>query len=160
MNLIIIFTAQYVFLINIFIFLSYVAYLWLRQRKSFHSFLLLSVVSFPLSLAIAKILARFIYEPRPFVVDHTKPLIAHVADNGFPSDHVLLTTTIAAVIFAFNKKLGTVLFVVTLLIGAARVVAGVHHPLDIFGSMVIAIAVTAVTYSFLPVVRSRFVSRL
>ena len=117
---------------------------------------ILTIVSFPLTYIVAKISSVFVNDPRPFVVEHTKPLISHVADNGFPSDHVLLAMAITVVIFTFHKKLGIALFVITILIGAARVAAGVHHPLDIFGSMVIAIFVTATANYLLPIVYSRF----
>lgn len=146
MNFVIIFTAQYIFLISIGTFFAYTGYLWLKQRKTFFSVLLLSVISFPLSFIVAKILAHFIYNPRPFVVSHVKPLFAHAADNGFPSDHMLLTMTIASVVFVYNKKLGILLTVVAVCIGTARVLANVHHVEDIVGSAVIAIVASGVAF--------------
>ncbi len=127
MNSLIIITAQYVFFVYILLFILYVAYLWLHQRSKFLSFLLLSIISFPLSLNIAKILAHFIYDLRPFVVGHIKPLFVHAADNGFPSDHILLTMTIASVVIVYNKKLGILLTTIAICIGTARVLAHIHH---------------------------------
>lgn len=96
---------------------------------------------------IAKISALFINDPRPFVARHIQPLIPHVADNGFPSDHTLLTMTIASIIYAYNKKLGVALFVIAGLIGITRVLANIHHPLDIIGATVIAIGATTIVFS-------------
>ena len=155
MNFLIIFTAQYVFLASIAVFLLYIAYLWLRHRNRFFSFLLLSIFSFPLSFITAKVLAHFIYDPRPFVVSHVKPLFAHTADNGFPSDHMLLTMTIACVVFVYNRKLGIVLTVIAICIGTARVLARVHHVEDIFGSAAIAILVTYLSYIFVRIANKK-----
>jgi len=101
--------------------------------------IVLSLVAFPLALAVAKVLNLFIKNPRPFVVEHMKPLIDHAADNGFPSDHTLLTMTIAAIVFVYHRKLGIALAFCALVVGWARVMAKVHHPIDIVGSIIIAI---------------------
>lgn len=106
----------------------------------------LAVLAFPLSFIIGKILNRIIINPRPFVVEGVQPLIAHTADNGFPSDHTLLAATIASVVWVYNKKLGWVLFGVALIIGAVRVWAKVHHPIDIAGSILIAISATGLAF--------------
>ena len=65
----------------------------------------LAIISFPMSYIIAKIGGHFYYDPRPFMVNHIKPLFPHAPGNGFPSDHTLLTMAIASVLFTYNKKL-------------------------------------------------------
>lgn len=95
------------------------------------------IISAPLALILAKISSLFIYDTRPFAAENVIPLISHAADNGFPSDHTLAAMLIAIVIFKFNKKLGTVLIILAILLGVARVLAKIHHPLDIAGSIVI-----------------------
>jgi undecaprenyl-diphosphatase len=101
-----------------------------------------SILSLPLSLVIAKIASHFIYNPRPFVVLNSLPLISHAADNGFPSDHTLICAAVASIVFLYNKKLGIFLFVLTAFVGLSRILALVHHPIDILGSILIAISVT------------------
>lgn len=147
MNLLIIFVAKYLFLASIIIFLYD---LWKLQPKIRKKFLIFSIIAFPLSYITAKISGHFIHDPRPFVVEHIKPLIPHIADNGFPSDHMLLTMTIAAVVFVYNRKLGIILTIIAICIGAARVLARTHHVEDIIGSTVIAILATYAAYLILP----------
>ena len=90
------------------------------------------------------------------MVDHSiKPLFSHIADNGFPSDHTLLTMTIAAIIFVHNRKLGILLAIFSLIIGFSRVAAGVHHALDIIGAAVIAVTTTYISYLVLKFVIKR-----
>ena len=146
MNELIILTAKYVFLISVSVYVIYGIILWKKNKKKLKQYLFLSVISFPLTLVIAKLSGLVIHDPRPFVVEHVKPLIAHAADNGFPSDHTLLTMAIASIVFVYNKKLGIVLFTIASLIGTARVLAQIHHPLDIIGATVIAIGTTTIVF--------------
>jgi undecaprenyl-diphosphatase len=83
------------------------------------------------------------------VIGHFIPLVLHVPDNGFPSDHVLLTSAIASIIFPFNRGTSTAAWIVAVLVGVSRVYVGVHHPIDIIGSMVISAIVSTCVYLFL-----------
>lgn len=146
MTLFIIFAAQYLYLVVAVLGLL-VALLSSKQVKK--NYVKLTLGAFPLSYILSKILALFIIDPRPFIVLHIQPLIHASTDNGFPSDHTLLTMTIAAIIFAYNKKAGIFLACLSVLVGVGRVLASVHHPLDIMGSVLIAIGSTfAVWYTF------------
>ena len=152
MNLLIILSAKYLFLVSILIALLF----FLKADKKIKKGLFfLALIAFPLSLIIAKISAFFIQDPRPFVVEHIKPLITHAADNGFPLDHTLLTMAIASVLFVYNRKLGIMLFIIALLVGVSRILALVHHPLDIFGSTVIAIGVTYIAQVLIKAIAAR-----
>ncbi len=146
MNIVIILTAKYLFIASVAIFLLYFAYLWKMQKALFFSLFKLSMISLPLVLLVAKICSHLIFDPRPFVVEHVKPLIPHIADNGFPSDHMLLTMALASVIYLYNRKLGIILAVMAILVGSARVLAKVHHVEDIIGSAVIAVGVIGIVY--------------
>jgi|SRR5579871_3243308 len=143
MNTVIIFGASYLYLVSIAL---YAFALWKSKKKERIGILLLSAFSFPATFIIGKASGYVISDPRPFITDHIKPLIAHVADNGFPSDHTLLTMTIASVIFVYHRKLGIVLFAFALLVGTSRVLAHIHHPLDIIGASVIAIGATSACF--------------
>jgi len=53
-----------------------------------------------------------------------------------------LVATIASIVFVFNKKLGIVIMVLAVIVGYSRVLAQIHHPLDIAGSVLIAVVAT------------------
>lgn len=144
MSTLYIFSAQYLYLLEIILFILYFISLSNDKKKSL---LLFSLVYFPFVFVVSKVFALLYFDPRPFVVGHFIPLISHVADNGFPSDHILLTGAIASVLLVYNKKFGIVAWIITVLVGISRVFAGVHHWIDIVGSMVIVIIVSQV-YSF------------
>lgn len=73
------------------------------------------------------------------MVSDIPPLFPHSIDNGFPSEHVLLAIIVAGVVFAYNRKLGVILAILGLVVGSARVLANVHHPIDIIGGVTIAL---------------------
>lgn len=75
-------------------------------------------------------------DPRPFVHDpRSHPLFAHVADNGFPSDHTAAAAMVAALVFAYRRVLGLVLAVGAVLVAVARVAAHVHHAQDVVAGL-------------------------
>jgi undecaprenyl-diphosphatase len=146
MNFIIIFIAKYL----IFVALAIAVLYFLKQpRPRQKEMLIFAAILLPVSYFVAKIISHFYFDPRPFVAGHFTPLIEHAADNGFPSDHTLFGAAIAFAIFRFNKKLGLLLLYLTVLVGVARVLAGVHHAVDIAGSiLIVAIVYFCLDYFF------------
>lgn len=141
---VIIFTAKYLYLVSCALFLVYGL---ITKRKK--EFFLLSILVFPISYILALIAGHFFYDPRPFVVFNTIPLFPHTADNGFPSDHALFTGTLAALVTTFNPILGACMWGIALLVGMARVLASVHHTIDIVGAFFIAVISTMMVRKFL-----------
>lgn len=135
MDAIFIVCAKYLIAVPVIILGVY----FLRQPRSTMREMALFALASLVLVYVAGLLAAFAYyDPRPFVVGNFTPLIAHAADNGFPSDHALLAAALAMVGLYWNKKLGLWLAAVAVVIGIARVYVGVHHPLDIAASFVIA----------------------
>jgi undecaprenyl-diphosphatase len=87
---------------------------------------------------LAKIGSHLYYDPRPFVTGHFTPYFNHANDNGFPSDHTLLAGLLAFAVWPFRRRAALVLLGLALLIGGSRVIAGVHHSLDIIGALLCA----------------------
>ncbi len=98
-------------------------------------------------------------DPRPFVVDGTTPLFDHPADNGFPSDHTTLAAAVSGLVLAARRAWGAALLAVTALIGAARVLAHVHHVPDVVAGLVIGLACAAVAVGVAHVVVDRTLSQ-
>lgn len=135
MNHLIVFVAKYFLFISVLA----VAIYWLKLQQ--HKKLVLAVqlvVGGVIALLLAKIGAHFYYDTRPFVSHHIKPLFAHGADNGFPSDHALLTSFLGFTMLFYSRRLGIFLLAVAVAVGAARVAAHIHSPIDIVGSFVFA----------------------
>ena len=144
--------AQYLFLVIPIVAFAY----WLRLPKPAKKYLAILGLTVGLSaLATGRLIAHFYFDARPFARHHFTPLIPHDPDNGFPSDHTLLSSAISATVTACNPWLGVCLWIVTAIVGAARIRAGLHTPVDVGGSMVIAGVLTIVAHVLL---RRRFPS--
>lgn len=141
MGTILILMGKYLYLVVILLGIMYTL---LQPRETQKKIIILALVTLPLSYIVAYIAGKLYYDPRPFVTEHIKPLIAHVANNGFPSDHTLISSAIAVLIFMCNKKWGIFLGVLALLVGVGRIYARIHSPIDVAGSMVISILVMAI----------------
>lgn len=146
MNFLIVFGAQYLYLV---IVLTSIVYIYRQPREQQKKIILCAVIALPVTYLVAKIAGLFYYDARPFIVENFTPLLSHANDNGFPSDHTLLSSAIATVIFIFNRKVGVALIVIAFLVGMARVFAGIHHLTDIFGSIIIAIIVTYIVFEYI-----------
>lgn len=141
----IIFGSQYLFIIGVLIFLTYFAWLW-KKKKIVLRDLVFGFLALVVTYVTAKIIGHFYLNPRPFAVEHFIPLVPHIPDNGFPSDHTLLVSSLAAILYTYHKKLGITVFLIAILVGISRVYAGVHHPVDIIGAMAIAIFASFISY--------------
>ena len=92
---------------------------------------------------LAKLVAS-IYQPsfeRPFEILGVAPGAFYLNNPGFPSDHALFATAIAAAVWFETKmkKISILLAILVVLICIGRVVANVHTPLDVIGGIVIGL---------------------
>ena len=144
MDQIIIFCAQYL----VFLVILAAGIYWLtlarRQKVSFMVFGLIAGIT---AYLLAKVGGTLFDNPRPFVNNNVVPLFTHAADNGFPSDHTLFTAVIAATVWSFSKKWGVVFFAFCIIVGGSRVLAHVHHVIDIVGAIGFAVLGAAVAYA-------------
>ena len=93
-----------------------------------------------LAVVFAKAGGALYFEPRPFVAHHFTPLIPHEPDNAFPSDHTLLAFTCGFLLFGFAPPfLSVMALALAALIAFGRIASGLHSPLDIGASIVMAL---------------------
>ena len=136
MNKLISLVAQYAVFLSVVI----AVVVWLRlPRQQKWEFAVMGVIGGVIALALLKLGGALYYDPRPFVTQHIAPLFPHAPDNGFPSDHTLLAMFLAMCVLFYSRRWGILLVALTIVIGAARVAAHVHHPIDILGAMAFAV---------------------
>lgn len=68
--------------------------------------------------------------PRPFLAG-IDSLFIYGGYNSFPSGHATIFAALTFSMFLFHRVRGWWFFVSALIIGGARVVAGVHYPIDV-----------------------------
>lgn len=82
---------------------------------------------------------RFFYHhARPFDVYGFSPLISE-SGNSFPSGHMAFFFALAVVVHYVNRRWGIWYFVLSAVVGVARIYVGVHWPLDIIGGVVVGL---------------------
>ena len=70
-----------------------------------------------------------------------RTLIYHAPNGSFPSDHMLIFSSIAfSYLFFAQRKLGIFLLIMAWLVAWSRVYLGVHFPLDMLGAFLLAFA--------------------
>ena len=104
-----------------------------------------------LAWVVAYLLKILIHVQRPFLALSGVQSLFPETGYSFPSGHATFFSALAISIFfssssakatgGHSKKMGYVLFVCALLIGVARISAGVHFPIDILGGYVLGILV-------------------
>jgi membrane-associated phospholipid phosphatase len=133
-SLLVIFAAKYLIFINIAIVGIYIL---LQPRAQWKQITIFALYTFIPIYIISFITGKLYFNPRPFVVDNIIPLVSHGNTNGFPSDHTLLSGALSVLMLKYNKKIGLTLAMFAVIVGVGRVLAGVHHAIDIVASLVI-----------------------
>ncbi len=135
----IIFFATYV----PFIVVAWFALYLLNSKRMLRHEMILAFFSALLASLIARIgitspIRYFFPHPRPFVSLDVHDLFV-VQSSSFPSGHAAFFFAFSTMVFFYNKKLGVIFFILTTLICAARVAAGVHYPTDMLGGLIVGI---------------------
>ena len=96
-----------------------------------------------LAWIVSQILKFLIHTPRPF--DAFPQVIPLFSESGFafPSGHATFFMGLAVALFFINKKISYLFMFFALIIGLARIIAGVHFPVDILGGFILGSLVSA-----------------
>jgi len=130
-------TAKYA----LFLSLVISAYVWLRlPRQQKWEFIVCALLGGAIAFALLKLGGALYSDQRPFVTEHIAPLFLHAPDNGFPSDHTLASMFLAVCVLFYSRRWGVALITISLLLGASRIAAHVHRPIDILGAIAMAVA--------------------
>ncbi len=117
--------------------------------KNWRNFIL---VFFSAGLAVFfdLILKHLIHTPRPFLLFGNIHALFSETGYSFPSGHATFFGALSVAIFLLNKKAGYVFMFFALLIGWARIAAGVHFPIDILGGFILgtltAVLINKISY--------------
>lgn len=86
--------------------------------------------------AAALLLKDLFNTPRPFLVDpDILLLVDERGTDAFPSGHAALFSALAVATYFYHRTLGVFYAIGALLVGLARIIVGVHWPVDILGGL-------------------------
>jgi len=135
--------------------------LWVRGNPDRRGGLVATAIAAALALGANQIVGQFWYEPRPFMIGLGRTLMAHVPENSFPSDHTtfMLTVGIGLIATGGAPRWGRAVTLAGVLVAWARIYLGLHFPLDMLASAIIAGIFAAISV-FLVAPARRFVMPL
>jgi undecaprenyl-diphosphatase len=115
---------------------------WLRGSTGFRHVLVSATLAGLTGLMINQLIGLVWYHPRPFAMGIGRTLIPHAADSSFPSDHLTLIWSIGmALLFRVRTRaIGLLIVLAGIPVAWARIYLGVHFPLDMAGSSLVAMA--------------------
>jgi|SRR3989344_7148406 len=141
-DFLVLFFAQYFPYILVGIFVVFYFYRFYKSnfdKKIIKEFFIISFSSV-LIWFVSQIINFFYYSPRPFIaLDNINVLFEHGNGDSFPSGHTTFFATLALMNYLYNPRcFSSFLLLGAILIGVARVISGVHWPLDILGAFALA----------------------
>jgi|SRR3989344_2178935 len=86
---------------------------------------------------IARILKLLLRAERPFEIFPDMTNLFPEPGYSFPSGHATFFAAIAISIFLLHRRAGSAFIFFALLVGVARIIIGVHFPIDILGGFVL-----------------------
>lgn len=132
----------------VFVFILWLFYLWLKKEKKYKIIALYSGYSVALGMLLNSLISFFYYHPRPFMIPVGILLVHHVPESSFPSGHTTFTLSIALMLVYFKetRSTGLILSILGFVVGLARIFCGVHFPMDIIGSIGVALVASFIIY--------------
>lgn len=118
---------------------------------------IVAILSVCLALGLAFLGSHVVVESRPFVTDHdTVRLIAHSADNAFPSDHATVAAAAAGVAALAWRRSAAIALGIAFAIGLSRIFVGVHYPGDVVAGWAAGIAAAVACWFAVSRIGTRF----
>ena len=108
-------------------------------RKNDRKLALLMIIAIVVDFALVTIVKDFVARERPYQVLDVRQLVSEDDNKSFPSNHVQISFLLSTIVFVFYRRLGIILFLISLFIGFSRIYLGVHYPSDVLGGAIIGI---------------------
>lgn len=113
-----------------------VVVLWFRgrtqaEREADQAMVVYTIVAILVSAVALKALNLAFFRPRPFTNHEVNLLFYHPSDSSLPSNSATVAFVLAVGLAQRSRWLGGLAIVMGTVLGLARVIGGVHYPLDI-----------------------------
>ena len=153
------FCAEYLIYIGVILAIFFIIYhnwkflkednIFFIIRKFFKEFIMVFVPAC-FAWVVTDILKNIFASPRPFIkfADIVTPLFTHGGMDSFPSGHATFFGALALSLFFVNKKVGYLFILFAILIGLARIISGVHFPVDILCGYILGIIIVLIFHYF------------
>ncbi len=129
--------------------LSSIYLIWQKRVNA----LICSTIASGIAIILDIAISLFWNRPRPFISHPDLVLPSNfnlsVQSSSFPSSHTYIAFAIATSVLLYgHKRLGTLLFIVALLVAISRIGVGLHYPSDVIGGALLGVASGIFAYLF------------
>jgi undecaprenyl-diphosphatase len=125
-----------------------------RDREAALTCIICTLLAVILSMVILFAFNAAFFRPRPFTsYSSVHMLFYHNTDSAFPSNAATLAFVLAFSVVIFDRKVGAVMLVLAGFVGLARIVVGVHYPLDIIGGALLGLSSALIARAAEPIYR-------
>jgi undecaprenyl-diphosphatase len=93
-----------------------------------------------LAMAAMFVLKDSFFRPHPFTDRTVHLLFYHATDSSFPSTAAALAFAQAFAVLLYKRRLGLIMIALSLYLGFARIMVGIHYPLDIIAGMFLGLS--------------------
>ncbi len=112
------------------------------------------VVVVCISWSISYLIKNIVRFPRPFLrfPNEVTQLFDYGGFNSFPSGHATLFMALAVIVSLHHKHIGYLFIFFAIIISIARVMSGIHFPIDILAGWIIGGGISLLVYRVLKLV--------
>jgi undecaprenyl-diphosphatase len=110
----------------------------IKNNKEYRKASVNTVVFTVINLIINLTIRSIFHVDRPFIHNKVNLLVPHDTASSFPSNHATGTMSIALGLGNYNRVLGIIMTILSIIVGFSRVYVGNHYPLDVICAYIIA----------------------
>jgi membrane-associated phospholipid phosphatase len=104
-----------------------------------------------ITFALVSLLRALLDKPRPYEMHAIDPIIVKdTQGKSMPSRHLASAVIIACALSWYDLRLGIPAFIACAIVGAMRIIGGVHFPRDIIAAAALALACGIVGFVLVP----------
>ncbi|MGQ9681344.1 MAG: phosphatase PAP2 family protein [Anaerolineae bacterium] len=131
--------------------------LWFRgrtaqEREADQATVVYAIMALLLASAVVKGMNLLFFRQRPFTAhDGVTLLFYYPSDSSLPSNSAIVAFVFAASLYRRSLPLGIGAYALAMLLGLARIVGGVHYPLDIAAGAALGMGFVALVWRIRPI---------
>lgn len=142
-----VFFAKYM----VYVLLLAVIIFWFSRQRENRIMVISGICTIVLAYLLGRFAGLFHHNLQPFAeLQNVNQLVQHKINNSFPSDHTMTFFALCTIFWLFKKPMRYGWMALAVLVGMARIMVGVHYPLDVTVGALIGIVSAFLSFKIIP----------